>query len=58
MFDIGIYCSMFDEETEGSTEGVQVMSKRESWLPLRKLLETYSVEMYLMSELIEEDGWG
>lgn len=49
---------MFDEETEISTEGIYVTYKSESWLPLLKLLETYGVEMYLMSELIEEDGWG
>jgi len=56
MFDNNIYCSIFNAETEGSMEGVQVMFKSESWLPLCKLLETHSIEMYLMSEVIEEGG--
>lgn len=46
MFDISIYCSMFNKETERSTEGIQVVFKSESWLPLFKPLETHSVEMY------------
>lgn len=56
MVDVGIYRSIFSEETEGSTEHVQAMFKRESWLLLCTLLKTQSVEMDLTSELVEEDG--
>lgn len=56
MFDIGVYYSVFTEETEACTE--VVMYKSESWLPLCKLIETCSVEMQMMFELIEKGGWG